>query len=178
MTLTMCSSVPAAEAGVDERYCAHRYTIDAGRVPVCSTMPLADAQLGRLERNYLGTRSLYAEFASAEGLAYDARALDPPTIHVVRFEQMNDRVAFPRAASVGNILGRYIVGRRWVFITERALVEGPVIHLAHELAHWIHDGLGIAGAAERDEMLARAFHRYYRSRITSPSVEGGDSTGG
>jgi hypothetical protein len=148
----------------DERWCVHRYAAEGGRLPICSTFPLEAKDVERIDAGYREARSLYAEFARERGLTFDERRLVAPAIHVVRYEQINDRVAFPREATVGNILGRYIVGRGWVFVTERALTEGGDVQLAHELAHWIQDMQGMKDA-DRDESLAREFHRFFGAHM-------------
>lgn len=146
----------------DARYCQRRYALDDGRVSVCASHPLEASVLSRLERQLDEALALYPRFATACGIPLEG---PPPslTLHVVRYEELNDRVAFPRDEHVGNILGRYYVGRRAVFITERALDDGGAIHLPHELAHWLQDHAGITDPDE-DERLARAFHRFYRAR--------------
>ncbi len=147
-----------------DRWCSHRYRTGDDAAPVCSTVPLEEAQLSRLARQLDEVKALYPRFAASCGVPFDPSALVAPTLHVIRYDEINDRAAFPRAGSVGNILGRYYVGRAQVFITERALEEGGGFHLPHELAHWIHDRSGVSDADE-DERLARAFHRYYRAHM-------------
>src|SRR5690606_24861311 len=134
---TLGTSAPSGSRSVDERFCAHRYAIEDGQLPVCATFPLEAADLDRLDAEYREARALYSDFARDQGFAFDAERLTPPAIHVVRYEEINDRAAFPREPSVGNILGRYIVGRGWVFITDRGLAGDDLgVHLAHELAHF------------------------------------------
>lgn len=157
----------------EARWCAHRYTLEDSGIAVCATLPLERTSLLRLERQYREVTGLYPRFAEACGVPFDAAALVPPTLHVLRYDELNDRAAFPRKASVGNIVGRYYVGRSSVFVTERALVERGGIHLPHELAHWIHDMNGMKDA-DHDERLARAFHRFYKQRAlqtAAPVVE-------
>ncbi len=166
LLLTMMGSSPLPPpTPVDERWCVHRYAIEGGRLPVCATFPLEQSDLEQLDRSYRSARSLYPEFAKEHALAFDERRLVEPAIHVVRYEEINDREAFPRGPGVGNILGRYIVGRGWVFITDRALTGSSGVHLAHELAHWIQDAQGMAADADRDESLAQAFHRFFEAHI-------------
>jgi hypothetical protein len=158
-----CASARVAEERVSARWCAHQYELAAERVPVCSTVRLEHAQLAHLGQQYSEVKQLYRDFAKERGLAFDEHRLRPPALHVVRYEQINDRAAFPRREGVGNILGRYIMGRAWVFVTERALKEGSS-HLPHELAHWIQDMHGLQDRDE-DESLARAFHLYYEQLV-------------
>lgn len=158
-----CASAGDKSLRVNARWCAHQYDLAVEGVPVCSTLRLDEDQLARLNQQYREVRELYGEFAAARGLTFDERKLRPPALHVVRYTQINDRAAFPRKDSVGNILGRYIMGRGWVFVTERALGEEGVTHLAHELAHWIQDMHGLKDK-QRDEELAQEFHRFYEKQ--------------
>lgn len=165
IVITRAYAGPPRPSPPDEpRYCTLRYSIDDGRVPVCASLPLDDDALARLEAQLHEVSALYPRFATACGVALDGTP-DALTLHVVRYDELNDRAAFPRDERVGNILGRYYVGRSAVFVTERALDEGGAIHLPHELAHWLQDHAGVSDPDE-DERLARAFHRLYRSRAS------------
>jgi hypothetical protein len=163
---TLGTSAQPRPQSVDERWCSHRYALEDGRLPVCATFPLEVSELERLDMEYREARALYSDFARDHGFVFDAERLAPPAIHVVRYEEINDRAAFPREPSVGNILGRYIVGRGWVFITDRGLESDDLgVHLAHELAHFIQDARGVAEDADRDESLAREFHRFFQDQM-------------
>ena len=149
----------------EPRYCTQRYTLEDGRVPLCASLPLDEAALARLEGQLHEVRALYPRFAAACGVELEGM---PPALklHVVRYEELNDRAVFPRDERVGNILGRYYVRRGVVFVTERALTDEGNFHLPHELAHWLQDHAGVDDA-EEDERLARAFHRFYRSQASA-----------
>lgn len=158
-----CTGDPGRPSPPDDpRYCTLRYTLDAGALPVCASVSLDGAALDRLARQLDEVRALYPRFAGACGVSLDELP-EALTLHVVRYDELNDRAAFPRDERTGNILGRYYVGRQAVFVTERALDDGGAIHLPHELAHWLNDHAGVDDPDE-DERLASAFHRFYRSR--------------
>ena len=123
LCLSACTAEGPPQVRADDRWCTHRYLTDGEEVPVCATLPLEASQLDRLARQLSEVKALYPSFASSCGVPFDPRALEPPTVHVLRYEEINDRSAFPREESVGNILGRYYVGRSSVFITDRALDE-------------------------------------------------------
>lgn len=153
------NNVANAHSYKKTRFCANRYiTYTSHRI--CSIHPLKNSHLKVLSNQIAKSFKLFDDFAVQNDLGRPVYHL-PLDIYIVPYRTLNNTSIFGSKFAHSHVVGRYYETKGYVFITNEYGLKPQSTDLAHELAHYANDNLGIVNES-RDEMLARKFEQYYK----------------
>lgn len=153
-------------------WCENTYlTGKSGTRRVCSTYPLTEEQLKVVYYQLGYTIDLYQKWIGNQGYEYHPRETVSPHFFFITMSVINDRKVFTRADNTGQVAGRYIPTRGWIFLTERAFTRDGYSDIPHEVCHWLNSNLGISKDPKEDERLCRKFEKHYENILPWIPVE-------